>query len=65
MEKIIELRAKISYFDIQLNSDVEYNTLINEAYRLVLKENISEERARELIDNNIAYLVSIKRKVKE
>ena len=65
MERIIELRAKISYFDVKLNCDVTYNTLLSEQYRLVLNEDISEERARELIENDVAYLVSIKRKVKE
>ena len=65
METVIELRAKISYFDIVLNSDVEYNKLLNEIYQSVLGESISENRARELIDNDVAYLVSIKRKVKE
>ena len=65
MGKSIELRAKISYFDLKLNCDVEYNKLLNDLYKLVLNEEISEERARELIDTDIAYLVSIKRKVKE
>ena len=65
MEKVIEIRAKISYFDMVLNCDVDYNTLLNDVYKLVLGEDISEARARELIKNDVAYLVSIKRKVKK
>lgn len=65
MEKVIELRAKASYFDKTINCPVDYGRLINEMYSLILKENISEERAKELIDLGLAYLVSIKRKVKE
>lgn len=65
MEKVIEIRAKISYFDMVLNCDVDYNTLLNDVYKLVLGEDISEARARELVKNDVAYLVSIKRKVKK
>lgn len=65
MEKVIEIRAKISYFDMVLNCDVDYNTLLNDVYKLVLGEDISEARARELVKNDVAYLVSIKRKVRK
>ena len=63
MEKDIELRAKISYFDNEINCPVEYNKLLNELYKLVTGKGISENRARELIEKDIAYLVSIKRRV--